>query len=328
MIGRRAFLAALGVGTVAGPISARAQQTKVPRVGVLFGVISTPLIEAFERGLRELGYVEGKNILIERRFSGGKDERLPELAAELVRLKVDVIFAASTPMVRAARQAATTIPIIFAVVSDPVVDGFVESLARPGGNITGLSTLANVQLIAKRLELLRDTVLGVRRIAVLLDTTGPAHRVAEAPSAIEAAARSLRVQTVIARVGGVEEIGRAFDTVLRDRPGALLPFTTSPLFYRQAGRIAELAAKNRLPAIYESSELVHAGGLMSYGASYPDLMRRAAGYVDKILKGAKPADLPVEQASTFELVINLKTAKALGLTIPQLVLIRATEVIQ
>ena len=186
---RRAFLAALGVGTVGGPISARAQQAKVPRVGVLFGVSSTPLIEPFERGLRELGYVEGKNILIERRFSGGKDERLPELAAELVRLKVDVIFAASTPMVRAARQAATTIPIIFAVVSDPVVDGFVDSLARPGGNITGLSTLANVQLIAKRLELLRDTVLGVRRIAVLLDTTGPAHRVAEAPSAIEAAAR-------------------------------------------------------------------------------------------------------------------------------------------
>jgi len=328
VISRRGFLAALGVWTVAGPFSAGAQQSKVPRVGVLFGVSAGPLIEAFERGLRELGYVEGKNILIERRFSDGKDERLRELAADLVRLKVEVIFAPSTPMVRSAKQATSTIPIVFAVVSDPVVDGFVNSLARPGGNITGLSSLGNAQLVAKRLELLRDAVPGVRRIAVLLDTNGPAHRVAEAPGAIEAAARSLRVEPVIARVGGAEEIGRAFDTVLRDRPGALLPFTTSPLFYRQAGRIAELAAKNRLPVIYESGELVHAGGLMSYGASYPDLMRRAAGYVDRILKGARPADLPVEQASTFELVINMKTAKALGLTIPQSVLARATEVIQ
>jgi len=324
---RRAFLAALGVGTVVVPLSAGAQQRKVPRVGVLFGV-SSLLLESFERGLRELGYTEGENILIERRISGGKVERLPELAADLVQLKVDVIFAPSTPMVRAAKHATGTIPIVFAVVSDPVVDGLVESFARPGRNITGLSSLASVQLIAKRLELLRDTVPGVRRIAVLLDTTGPAHRVAEAPRAIEAAARALRVQPVIARVGGAEEIGRAFDTVLRDRPGALLPFTTSPLFYLQAGRIAEWAAKHRLPAIYESSELAHAGGLMSYGASYPDLMRRAAGYVDKILKGARPGDLPVEQASTFELVINLRTAKALGATIPQSVLLRATEVIQ
>jgi len=201
---RRAFLAALGVGTVTGPFSAGAQPSKVPRVGVLFGVSST-LIEAFERGLRELGYVEGKNILIERRLSGGKNERLPELAADLVQLKVDVIFAASTPMVRAAKSATSTIAIVFAVVSDPVVDGFVDSLARPGGNITGLSSLANIQLVAKRLELLRDTVPGVRRIAVLLDTTGPAHRVAEAPGAIEAAARSLRVEVVIARVGGAGE---------------------------------------------------------------------------------------------------------------------------
>jgi len=327
VIDRRAFLAALGVGTAARPLSAGAQQSKMPRVGILFG-FSTLLIESFERGLRELAYVEGKNILIERRLSGGKNERLPELAADLVRLKVDVIFAPSTPMVRAAKQATSTIPIVFAVVSDPVVDGLVDSLARPGRNITGLSTLANIQLVGKRLELLRDTVPGVRRIAVLLDTTGPAHRVAEAPSAIEAAARSLRVQPVIVRVGGAEGIGRAFDMVLRDRPGALLPFTTSPLFYIQAERIAELAAKNRLPAIYESSELVHAGGLMSYGASYPDLMRRAAGYVDKILKGAKPADLPVEQPTKFELVINLKTAKALGLTIPPSLLQRADEVIQ
>jgi len=327
MIDRRAFVAALGVGAVAVPLSAGAQQTKVPRVGVLANVRS-PATEGFERGLQELGYVEGKNVLIEWRLAGGRFERLPELAAELVRLKVDVILALAALYVRAAKQASSTIPIVFALVPDPVALGYVDSVARPGRNITGLSSLANVQMIAKRLEPLRDTVPGVRRIAVLLDTTGSAIAVPEGLSAIEAAARSLRLQPLIVRVGDAKELDRAFDTMLRDRPGALLAFATSPLFYIQRERIAELAAKSRLPAIYESNEFVHAGGLMSYGPSYPDLMRRAAGYVDKILKGAKPGDLPVEQASTFELLINLKTAKALGLTIPQSVLLRATEVIQ
>ncbi len=324
---RRAFLAALGVGAVAVPLAAGAQQTKVPRIGVLANVRS-PGTEGFERGLRELGYVEGKNILIEWRLAGGKFERLPELAAELVRLKMDVILAPAPAYASAAKQATSTIPIVFAIVPDPVADEFVVSLARPGGNITGLSSLGNPQMVAKRLELLKQTVPAVRRIAVLLDTTGPANRVTETLSALEAAARSLRLELRIVRVGGAKELGRAFDTMLRDRPGALLPVPTTPLFYTQRERIVELAARSRLPAIYETNEFVHAGGLMSYGPSYPDLMRRAAGYVDKILKGAKPGDLPVEQASTFELVLNMKTAKALGLTIPQSVLLRVTELIQ
>ena len=324
---RRAFLVALVAGAGAAPLSAGAQQTKVPRVGVLANVRS-PATEGFERGLRELGYVEGKSILIEWRLASGKFERLPELAAELVRLNVDVILAPAPLYVSAAKQASSTIPIVFALVPDPVALGFAESLARPGRNITGLSTIADVQMVAKRLDLLKQTVPAARRIAVLLDTTDATFRVPEALSALEAAARSLRLQLQIVRVGGAEEIDRAFDTTLRDRPGALLAFPTSPLFYIQRERIVGLAANNRLPAIYESNEFVHAGGLMSYGPSYPDLMRRAAGYMDRILKGAKPGDLPIEQASTFELVINLKTAKALGLTIPPSVLARADEVIE
>ncbi len=328
MIDRRRFISSLGLGLLAAPLAAEAQQAaKVPRVGVLANVRS-PATEGFERGLRELGYVEGKNILIEWRLAGGKFERLPELAAELVRLKVDVILAPAAAYVSAAKQATSTIPIVFALVPDPVALGFADSLARPGRNITGLASLANVQMVAKRLELLKETVPGVRRVAVLLDTTGATTSVPEALSALEAAARSLRLELRIVRVGGAKELGRAFDTMLRDRPGALLPVPTTPLFYTQRERIVELAARSRLPAIYETNEFVHAGGLMSYAPSYPDLMRRAAGYVDKILKGARPADLPIEQASTFELVLNMKTAKALGLTIPPSVLLGATEVIQ
>jgi ABC-type uncharacterized transport system substrate-binding protein len=324
---RRAFLAALGVGAVAVPLSAGAQQTKLPRVGVLANVRS-PATEGFERGLRELGYVEGKNIVIEWRLAGGKFERLPELAAELVRLKVDVILAPAAAYVSAAKQATSTIPIVFALVPDPVALGFADSLARPGRNITGLSSLADVQMAAKRLQLLKETVPGVRRFAVLLDTTGATLNVSEVLSALEAAARSLRLELRIVRVGEAKELDRAFDTMLRDRPGALLEFPTSPLFYAQRERIVELAAKSRLPTIYETNEFVHAGGLMSYAPSYPDLMRLAAGYVDKILKGARPGDLPIEQATKFEFVVNLKTAKALGLTIPPSVLGRADEVIQ
>jgi putative ABC transport system substrate-binding protein len=325
---RRAFFAALGVGSVAVPLAAVAQQSKVARIGVLANVQS-PAIEGFERGLRELGYVEGKNILIEWQLAGGKFERLPELAAELVRLKVDVILAPAPAYVRAAKQASSTIPIVFAVVSDPVALGFVDSLARPGRNITGLASLNNVQLAAKRLELLKETVPGVRRIAVLHDAAVPADNIAtEVSSALQAAARSLRLQLLPFRVGGPEEIGPAFDAMHRERPGALFLFPTTTLFYAQRERIVELAAKSRLPGIYESSEYVRAGGLMSYAPSYPDLMRRAASYIDKILKGARPADLPVEQPTKFELVINLKTAKALGLTIPPSVLLQADEVIE
>jgi putative ABC transport system substrate-binding protein len=327
VIDRRTFLGTLAGGLLAAPLAAGAQQTKVSRIGVLANVRS-PAIEGFERGLRELGYVETRNILIEWQLAGGKFERLPELAAELVRLKVDVILAPAPPYVSAAKQATSTIPIVFALVPDPVALGFVDSLARPGRNITGLSSLNNLQLAAKRLQLLKESVLGVRRIAVLHDAAVPADTATEEQSAFEAVARSLHLQLLPFRVGGPEELGRAFDAMLRERPGALFLLPTTPLFYAQRERIIELAAKSRLPAIYDSSEYVRSGGLMSYAPNYPDLMRRAAAYVDKILKGAKPADLPVEQPTKFELVINLKTAKALGLTIPQSLLQRADQVIE
>jgi putative ABC transport system substrate-binding protein len=326
-VDRRAFLAALGVWAVAVLSSAGTQQAKVPRIGVLANVRS-PATEGFERGLRELGYVEGKNILVEWRLAGGKFERLPDLAAELVLLKVEVILAPAPSYVSAAKQATSTVPIVFALVPDPVANGFVDSLARPGRNITGVSNLNNRQLAGKRFELLRDTVPGIRRIAILLDTSGGANVVAEVTAALEAAAQSVRLHLQIVRVGGTEELDRAFETMLRDRPGALMTIPTTPLFYAQRERIIELVAKSCLPTIYESNEYVHAGGLMSYGPSFPDLMRRAAAYVDKILKGAKPGDLPVEQPTKFELVINLKTAKALGLTIPQSLLLRADQVIE
>jgi len=268
--------------------------------------------------------VEGQNFAIEERWAEGRAERLPDLAADLVRLKVDVIVTGSTPGARAAKQATTKIPIIAVVVGDPVGTGLVASLARPGGNLTGLSDIT-VDLSAKRLELLKEVAPTASRVAVLWNPTHPTNPLQLRETQVAAQALGLTLQPVV--VGSSDELERAFAAMMRERASALLVLAeTLTLLHRR--RLADLAAKNRLPAMYPFREQAEAGGLMSYGPSIPDMYRRAAVYVDKILKGAKPADLPVEQPTRFELVINLKTAKALRLTIPPSVLIRAEEVIR
>jgi putative ABC transport system substrate-binding protein len=297
---------------------------KVPRIGVLAFQPTPHLLEVFRQGLRDLGYVEGQTIAIEYRFGEGRPERLPGLAAELVRLKVDVIVAGPPPAPEAAKQATSTIPIVFAVTGDPVAEGLVASIARPGGNLTGLAAMSP-ELVGKQLELLKEVVPRVSRVAVLQNPGNQGHP-PTLPQA-EDAARVLRVQLHILKASSPAEIDSTFAAMTVQRAGGVLVLR-DPLFNAQRTQIAALAAKGRLPAIYGNREFVEAGGLMSYGASLVDLWRRAATYVDKILKGAKPADLPVEQPTKFELVINMKTAKALGLTIPRSVLSLADEVIQ
>ena len=322
------LLVILTLGLLAAPLAADAQPAgKVPRVGILPpGPISerVHLWEAFRQGLRELGYVEGQNIIIVFHSTEVRPERLPKLAAELVSLKVDIIVAAGGPGVRAAQQATKTIPIVAPVMTDPVELGFAASLARPGGNITGL-TLISSDLSGKRLELLKASVPRVSRIAVLFNPIAPI--MPPQMRETKVAARALGVQLQLLEVRAPEDFEMAFQAARRGGAGALITMDDTFVFTHRA-RIVKLAAKNRLPAIYGFREFVDAGGLMSYAANLVDMYRRAATYVDKILKGAKPADLPVEQPTRFELVINLKTAKALGLTIPQSVLIRADEVIQ
>jgi putative ABC transport system substrate-binding protein len=318
---RRAVIVG-GVATLVAPNAAGAQQAdKVARIGVLAvsAAAFSPRIEAFRRGLREHGYVEGKNIVFAYRYAEGKLDRLPDLAVELVALKVDVIVTASPPSVRAAKRATSTIPIVFAAVGDPVATGLVKSLARPGGNVTGLSILGP-ELDGKRLELLKEAVTKTSRVAVLFGPESPRKE-------LEIAAQALGIQLVLLPVRELGDFEPAFETARKESVHALLT-SPSPLLNTVRERIVELAAKNRLPAMYGSSEFVEAGGLMSYAPSYVYLFRRAAIYVDKILRGAKPADLPVEQATKFELVINLKTAKALGLTIPPSLLARADQVIE
>ena len=318
---RRAFLRALGLSLLAAPLAAEAQPVgRVPRIGFLANVRSSGT-EAFQKGLRELGYVEGQNIIVEWRLAEGRLERLPELAAELVRLKVDVIVAPADPYVEVARKATTTIPIVFALGADPVGRGFVQSLARPGGNITGLSNVSG-ELAGKRLELLKQTVAGVSRIGVLARSV---RRHPDWPGT-EAAARALGVQLTVQEVRDVGDLEGAFVAMRRAGVAAVMEIS-DPMFYAQRG-IADLALKHQLAVMSSFREFVEAGGLMAYGADIGDLMRRSATYVDKILKGAKPADLPVQQPTKFELVINVKTAQALGLTIPQSVLLRADEVIR
>jgi putative ABC transport system substrate-binding protein len=318
----------LALGILAAPLVAGAQQPgKVYRIGILPpGPISPRmhLWDAFRRGLRDLGYVEGQNLTLIIRSPERGPEQLPDLAAELVGLKVDVIVTATGPGILAAKEATKVIPIVMAVVGDPVDSGFITSLARPGANITGLS-LISPELAGKRLELLREVVPRVSRVGVLLDPANPAN--APQMKQAEVAARSLGVKLQGLEVRSPSDFERAFEAATRARAGALF-IPDSALFYTHRTRIVELAAKHRLAAMYGIREFVESGGLISYGASIPDMYRRAATYVDKILKGAKPADLPVEQPTRFELVINLKTAKALGLTIPQSVLIRADQVIQ
>ncbi len=322
-----AFIVALGL--LAAPLAAEAQQSaKVPRIGYLG--YSSPALEhvgAFRQGLRDLGYAEGQSIAIEYRSAGGKPQRLPELAAELVGLKVDVIVTLATPGALAAKQATNTIPIIVAAMADPVGDGLVASLARPGGNITGL-TFLGPELVPKRLELLKEAVPGVTRVAVLWHPGVYSERtMRDMIKETEGAAQVLGVKLQLLGARSPSDFGRAFSAMSRNRADALIVFP-SPMFYAEHRHIVDLVAKNRLPAVYPWREGVDAGGLMAYGASIPDMLRRAAVYVDKILKGAKPADLPVEQPTRFEMVINLKTAKALGITMPQSVLIRADQVIQ
>jgi putative ABC transport system substrate-binding protein len=330
VIDRRTFLAGTGAVFLAAPLAAAAQQTgKVPRIGWLgtSAAVSPHLREAFLQGLRDLGYVEGRTVVIEWRYAEEKFERLPALAAELVTLKVDVIVTGSTPTAVAAKQATRTLPIVFAAVADPVTSGLVTSLAQPSGNVTGLSPLGS-ELVGKRLEHLKQVVPGVARVAVLWQPSAKPER-AEKDQLKEAdiAARALGVRVQFVEARGPADFDRAFSDITRARADALTVLGSN-MFTNERKRLVDLAAKNRLPAVYPFREFVDAGGLMSYGASIADLFRRAATYVDKILKGAKPGDLPVEQPTKFELVINLKTAKALGLTIPPSLLGRADEVIQ
>ncbi len=319
---------ALALGLLSPALAAGAQSpAKVTRIGVLYAGFPSAtrhLHEAFKQGLRDLGYVEGQTIIIEERWAEGRLERLPDLAAELVQLKVDVIVAGATPPIQAARQATKTIPIVMAVVADPVEQGFVASLARPGGNITGLSVQAP-ELGGKQLQLLKEVVPRASRVAILWNAANPYPALVVRET--EAAARTLRVQLQSLPVRGPEEFEGAFEAATRGRAAALLT-VGDVLTMAHRTRIVALAAKSRLPAMYSFREFVDDGGLMAYGANLADSYRRAATYLDKILKGAKPADLPVEQPTRFELVINLKTAKALGLTIPQSVLVRADQVIQ
>jgi putative tryptophan/tyrosine transport system substrate-binding protein len=303
------------------------QPTKVPRIGFLgatYRSTNAARIEAFRQGLRELGYVEGKNIVIEYRWAEGKTERLPDLAAELVRLKVDIIVTAGPAVTRPAKEASSTIPIVMSFDNDPVGSGFVASLARPGGNITGLSALFP-ELSGKRLELLKEVVPLLSRMAVFGTSTQPG--TAQALRETELAAEAFGVQLQHLEVRDPKDIETAFQAARKGRADAVLVLS-SPVIFSQRTQIADLALKNRLPVIFPQSEYLEDGGLMSYAPNYADLFRRAATYVDKILKGAKPADLPVEQPKKFEFIINLKTAKQIGLTIPPNVLARADKVIK
>jgi putative tryptophan/tyrosine transport system substrate-binding protein len=329
MITRRVFIRTLAGGLVAVPLAASAQQAaKVARIGYLGAdrAAVPHLHEAFRQGLRDLGYVEGRTLVIEYRDAEGKLDRLPALASELVALKVDAIVASGTLAALAAKQATRTLPIVFAAAADPVTSGLVTSLAQPGGNVTGLSLLAP-ELVGKCLELLTQAVPGVSRIAVLWQPGGQGERTEQDMlKAADVTARALGVRLQVVEARGPKDFDRAFSRMTRVRAGALTVLP-SGMFNNERRRLVDLAGKNRLLAVYPLREYVDAGGLMAYGPDLADLSRRAATYVDKILKGTKPADLPVEQPTKFELVINLKTAKALGLTIPQSVLGRADEVI-
>ena len=329
MIIRAALAAALTLSVVVPPLAAEAQQaTKVYRIGRLGAgpaPSANPSLEAFRQGMREFGYIEGQNLVIEQRYAGGSEERLRDLAAELVRLKVDLIVAISGPATRAAQHATRTIPIVTVATPDPVGEGFVASLARPGGNITGLSDMIT-EIIGKQLEILKETLPQSTRIAALANPAAPHYK--PLLNNLTLAARALGLQLHVVGVRRADELDKAFATMTRERADALIVFADPPLLNSLRPRIADLAAKHRLPAIYAWKFHVEAGGLMSYGPNNSDIWRRAATYVDKILKGAKPADLPVEQPTKFELVINLKTAKVLGLTIPPSLLLRADEIIQ
>ena len=324
---RRRFLLSSLAGALAAPHAEAQQAKRIPRVGVLGGQTpeGSPPILALRQGLSELGYVEGQTIALEWRWAQGKNEGFAGLAAELVQLKADIIVAGTDPAVQAAQRATKTIPIVMAFATDPVGLGFVENLARPGGNITGLSFQSSPEIAGKRLQLLREIAPTVTRIGILGDPGEPDTQVGL--KEMEAAARGLSVQLQPMKVRSDADLDRALATVTREHAGAVIILRGTVLYANRA-RITQFAAKHRLPTMGWVRGMTEAGGLMSYGASAADLARRAAYFVDKILKGAKPADLPVEQPTKFELVINLKTARALGLTIPPSVLARADQVIE
>ena len=320
-------------GPAAALLGAEAQPAeKVARIGFLTpGSLAYPetraSLEAFQQALREHGYTEGKNIAVEYRAADGRIERLPALAAELVRLKVDLIVAGATPGVRAARQATTTIPIVGLSMGDPVRDGLVASLSKPGGNVTG-TTFLGPELVPKRLELLKEALPAASRVAILWHPGAFGEQTMEDMwKQAEASARALRLRIRRVEVRSPDEFDRAFSTIVRERDQALFVFPSTMLFTERR-RLVELAAKHRMPLLGNAREFAMAGGLIAYGASLLESTRRAASYVDKILKGAKPGDLPVEQPTKFELVINLKTARALGVTIPKTVLLQADQVIE
>jgi len=331
---RRTFLAGMGAMLLAAPLAAQAQQGKVARIGFLSPASPSDaggnpsdlavLFEAFREGLRELGYVEGQNLKIESRWAEGHYDRLPGLVADLVRLKVDVIVTYGTPAAQAAKRATGTIPIVMALIIDPVASGLVTSLARPGGNLTGQSMMSP-DLVGKQFEILKELVPKVSRVAVLHNPANPGN----APQVQHAqdAARTLGVRLQLLGAKGPSEIDSAFAAMTSEQAGAVIVLVDAMLQNNRT-RIKDLAARHRLPAVYGLSEYAEVGGLLTYGPNRLDMFRHAVTYVDKILKGAKPADLPVEQPTKFELVINLKTAKALGLTVPQSLLSRADEVIR
>jgi ABC-type uncharacterized transport system substrate-binding protein len=326
---RRRFLLTAVAGAFLAPLAAMAQELgKIPRVGFLgprTRADAAPFVDGFLQGLRERGWVDGKNVGLEYRFADGQYDRLPDLAAELVRLKVDVILAASSSPAVAARNATRTIPIVMGTSSDPVELGLVGSLARPGGNVTALTFSFDLEVVGKALELLKEIVPNVRRVAFLLNPANPGTKLAI--KNVKSRAKSLGVQLQLLEARGPGEFETALEAMARERVGALL-VAPDPIFGLHRTRLEDLVAKSRLPAMYGLREHTQAGGLMSYSVDIRDSFRRAAAYVDKILRGAKPADLPIEQPSKFELVINLKTAKALGLTIPPSLLARADQVIE
>ena len=322
------LLVTLALGLLVAPLTAEAQPaSRLPRIGFLgnsTAALEANLVGPFREGLRDLGYVEGKNILLEYRWAEGKYERFPELISDLLQLPVEMIVTAGTPASLAVKKATTSIPLVMMAVGDPVGTGLIASLARPGGNVTGISAMA-ADLEGKRLELLREVVPTLSHVAVLWNPASPFQVVAE--QEVQAAAQALRIKVLSLGVQAQEQFDEAFATIRREQPEAL-NVLADRLFLHHRGRLMDFAINQGLPGVHAYRELVEAGGLMSYGPSYAEMHRRSAYYVDKILKGAKPADLPVEQPTKFELVINLKTAQALGLTIPPTILFQATEVIR
>jgi ABC-type uncharacterized transport system substrate-binding protein len=319
---RRRFITALGGAAAAWPLAARAQQSgKIPRIGI---VDDAPMWQAFRQALRELGYVEGSNVAYEYRYSEGAPDRLATVVGELVRRPVDLIATFGTAATQAAKAATATVPIVMVGVGDPVRAGLVASLGRPGGNITG-NTVLSPDLGAKRLQILRETIAGVRRVVFLANPNNASHPATLAELKIAAAADGMAVVGV--QAGSVTDFDGAFAAILRERPDAML-VSNDPFHQLHVGRVIDFMNANRLPGMFQAKENVTAGGFMAYGASLPDLFRRAAGYVHRILQGAKPADLPVELPAKFDLAVNLKTARALGIELPPMMLARADEVIE